>query len=93
MERCLGEMPRSMIEASKHGSKYFDHNGKSRWQTCLSREGQRHVRRMRTLREFVAHDRDTGLLELLSCLLSTDPRERATASQALRSPFVDDRRR
>lgn len=88
MERCLGSFPRAMIDASKHGKKYFDNNGLSRWQVCLSRDGQRHVRRMRTLREFTAGSHNTGLLELLGRLLEIDPARRTSALDALRLPFV-----
>ena len=92
MERCLGYFPHAMIDNSKYGSKYFGQNGQSRWQSSLSRDGQRHVRRMRTLREFVGEHRDTGLLDLLGCLLELDPKRRATAQEALGMPFVRGRR-
>ena len=92
MERCLGYFPHAMIDTSKYGSKYFGQNGQSRWQSSLSRDGQRHVRRMRTLREFVAEHRDTGLLDLLGSLLELDPKRRATAQEALALPFVRGRR-
>ena len=38
------------------------------------------------LREFVGEHRDTGLLDLLGCLLELDPKRRATAQEALALP-------
>ena len=45
MERCLGSFPTSIVERSKLRKRYFDSHGRSRVE-CLSRDGQRHVRKM-----------------------------------------------
>ncbi|KAJ1462449.1 kinase-like domain-containing protein [Pelagophyceae sp. CCMP2097] len=86
IERCAGGVPKAMVSASRYAKKYFDRDGKSRWESALPRDGRDHVREMQSLSDYCGRDRD--LLELLQGLLTVDPMKRLTAHQALQCAFV-----
>jgi dual-specificity kinase/CDC-like kinase len=101
MERAAGPFPRARLEGAARAPPSgrgadgpalaracFDARGWHRIRGVLSRRSIEHVRRMAPVEELVsAHDRPTGLGRLLRGLLVIDPQRRASAREALASPF------
>jgi len=55
MERVLGRFPHWMVNQGKYGSKYFDADGGARV-SRMDHEGQRRVRRTRTLERLIREE-------------------------------------
>jgi serine/threonine protein kinase len=85
IERCVGPFPRHLIDKSRYAKKYFDRNGRSRWETALPRDGRDHVRDMPSLAQFTDRNRNRDLYDLLKGLLTIDPHSRLSAKHALRN--------
>lgn len=98
MERAVGPFPKELLDrarsstASSEGTllarECFDSRGWHKIRDVLSSRSIEHVRKMVPVEQIVLeHDRPTGLGYLLRSLLTIDPKRRATAREALMSPF------
>jgi len=98
MERAVGPFPKELLDRSRlsttkgSGSSLvrecFDSRGWHKIRGVLSSRSIEHVRKMVPVEQMVLqHDRPTGLGRLLRSLLTIDPKRRATAREALMSPF------
>lgn len=87
MERCLGPLPKHMIERATNHS--FFYRNRLDWPAgATNEESVEHVRRMRPLNQILCpQDAATGLLELLQMMLVLDPNHRITAKEALQHRF------
>jgi len=86
IERIIGRLPLDMVSRSKEFGEVFDAYGWHKME--LPASSKSHVRKMAPLDLFVKEeDKDSGLGQLLSSLLTIDPSLRSTASDALKAPF------
>lgn len=86
MEGYLGPFPTEMVAKSSVRKRYFDMDEPKVCTDGLSRDSQRHVRKMPSLKDFTAKHEDEGLFDLFECLLKMDPHQRATPAEALQQP-------
>jgi len=90
MERAVGPFRRDLLDRSTSSlaKECFDSRGWHRIKGALSPRSVDHVRKTLPIEQMVLeHDRPTGLGRLLRSLLTIDPKRRATAKEALMSPF------
>jgi len=97
IERAVGPFPKELLDRSLRSSnsscsslarQCFDSRGWHRIRGILSSRSIEHVRKMMPVDQMVLeHDRPTGLGRLLRWMLTIDPKRRATAREALMSPF------
>ncbi|KAF7817151.1 serine/threonine-protein kinase AFC3 [Senna tora] len=91
MERVLGPLPEHMARRAKGAEKYFRHGSRLNWpEGAVSRESIRAVKKLDHLKDLVSRQVESSrasLIHLLHGLLTYDPSERLTASQALDHPF------
>jgi len=99
MERAVGPFPKELLDRSRSSSmvnsegdslvrECFDSRGWHKIRGVLSPRSIEHVRKMVPLEQMVLErDCPTGLGCLLRSLLTIDPKRRATAKEALMSPF------
>lgn len=90
MERAVGPFPRECLDKSTNSltRECFDTRGWHKIGAVLSPRSIEHVRKMAPVEMLVdERDRRSGLGQLLRSLLTIDPKRRATAREALRSPF------
>lgn len=90
MERAVGLFPKDLLDRSTSSlaQECFDSRGWHKIRGVLSSRSIEHVRKMMPVEQLVLeHDRSTGLGSLLRSLLTIDPKRRATAREALLSPF------
>mmetsp|Transcript_12338 Transcript_12338/g.18949 ORF Transcript_12338/g.18949 Transcript_12338/m.18949 type:complete len:586 (-) Transcript_12338:120-1877(-) len=90
MERAVGPFPRECLDKSTNSltRECFDTRGWHKIGAVLSPRSIEHVRKMAPVEMLVdERDRGSGLGQLLRSLLTIDPKRRATAREALRSPF------
>ena len=90
MERAVGPFQIDLLEHSNSSlaRECFDSRGWHRIRGVLSPRSIEHVRKMMPVEQMILeHDRPTGLGRLLRSLLTIDPKRRATAREALMSPF------
>ena len=89
-ERAVGPFRKELLDQSTSplANECFDSSGWHKIRGILSSRSIEHVRKMVPVENVVSeHDRPSGLGRLLRGLLTIDPKRRATASQALASPF------
>ena len=94
MERAAGPFPLECLDRSTNSltRENFDTRGWHKIGAVLSPRSIEHVRKMATIEMLVDEcDRRSGLGQLLRSLLTIDPNRRATAREALRSPFFANR--
>lgn len=90
MEKTCGKFRRDLLDGatSSLARECFDSRGWHRLKGVLSSRSAEHVREAKQVERLVSlSDRTTGLADLLSSLLMLDPKERASAGQALRCRF------
>jgi len=90
MERAVGPFPKELLDRSSSSLAWecFDSRGWHKIRGVLSPRSIEHVRKMVPVEQTVnEHDRPTGLGRLFRSLLTNDPKRRATAREALMSPF------
>lgn len=89
IEKVIGRFPIRMIEDSKEFGPVFDREG---WHKLdLSSSSKEHVRKNVDLQTMVKEkDQASGIASLLKSLLSVDPDQRASASDALSSNFFSE---
>jgi len=92
IERVIGGLPLEMVSRSKEfGTRIFDAHGWHKMDT-LSSESKSHVRKAAVLEMNVkGNDKDSGFASLLRDLLTINPDQRASAGNALRNSFFDDK--
>lgn len=94
IEKTVGRFPSSMVSSSRHGRKYFHSDNRVRIGNLRDSESSTHVS---SQGHILSHfhldppDRRCGLPELVRALLGVDPRDRATARQALDMQFFRER--
>jgi CDC-like kinase len=94
MERAVGPFPRECLDRSTNSltRECFDTRGWHKIGAVLSPRSIEHVRKMAPVEMLVdERDRRSGLGQLLRSLLTIDPKRRATAREALMSPFFAQR--
>jgi dual-specificity kinase/CDC-like kinase len=95
MERAVGPFPRECLDRGTSNSltrECFDSRGWHKISAVLSPRSIEHVRKMAPVDMLVdERDRRSGLGQLLRSLLTIDPKRRATAREALMSPFFSQR--
>mmetsp|Transcript_19100 Transcript_19100/g.38452 ORF Transcript_19100/g.38452 Transcript_19100/m.38452 type:complete len:590 (+) Transcript_19100:38-1807(+) len=94
MERAVGPFPRECLDKSTNSltRECFDTRGWHKIGAVLSPRSIEHVRKMAPVEMLVdERDRRSGLGQLLRSLLMIDPKRRATAREALMSPFFANR--
>ena len=94
MERAAGPFPRECLDRSTNSltRECFDTRGWHKIGEVLSLRSIEHVRKMAPVEMLVdERDRRSGLGQLLRSLLKIDPKRRATARDALMSPFFAQR--
>ncbi|KAL7541371.1 hypothetical protein ACHAXR_010856 [Thalassiosira sp. AJA248-18] len=90
MERAVGPFRKELLDRSTSSlaRECFDSRGWHKIRGVLSSRSIEHVRKMAPVEQMVLeHDRPSGLGRLLRLLLTLDPKRRATAREALMSPF------
>mmetsp|Transcript_29288 Transcript_29288/g.47475 ORF Transcript_29288/g.47475 Transcript_29288/m.47475 type:complete len:577 (-) Transcript_29288:90-1820(-) len=94
MERAVGPFPRECLDKSTNSltRECFDTRGWHKIGAVLSPRSIEHVRKMAPVEMLVdERDRRSGLGQLLRSLLTIDPQRRATAREALMSPFLSNK--
>jgi len=94
MERAVGPFPRECLDRSTNSltRECFDTKGWHKIGAVLSPRSIEHVRKMTPVEMLVdERDRRSGFGQLLRSLLTIDPKRRATAREALMSPFFAQR--
>ncbi|XP_073225004.1 serine/threonine-protein kinase AFC3 isoform X1 [Cicer arietinum] len=91
MERVLGPLPEHMVRKSKGTEKYFKRGSRLRWpEGAVSRESINAVKKLGHLKDIISRHVESSrssLTDLLHGLLTYNPAERFTASEALDHPF------
>lgn len=92
IERIIGRLPLDMVSRSKEfGTRIFDTHGWHKMENLTS-ESKSHIRKAPVLEMNVkGKDVNSGFASLLRDLLTINPDHRASAGNALRNSFFDDR--
>ena len=94
MERSVGPFPRECLDKATNSltRECFDTRGWHKIGAVLSPRSIEHVRKMAPVEMLIdERDRRSGLGQLLRDILTIDPKHRATAREALMSPFFAQR--